>query len=186
MKAKCFLLLAGALFICSPSLFASSPSQKALWIEVIQKGNHKTIVAVTEEIARELLDSSNPKCQIAMDEGHGQITRAMLKAVLNGEQETLEVQDEHGGVLKLYMADLDAPSHKGGTGKLVLETFKSGSRTLRMVLPEVEIEANDEEDGDSIEMHLGWKGLLPFLARAGGAIYVNSGEDDTEVWVYLE
>lgn len=188
MKAKYVLLLAGLFFAGSTPLFASSSSQKALWIEVRDKENHRIIVAVTEAIARELLDSGGPKCRIAVDRGDGQITRAMLKAVLDGDQETIEASDGHNGVIKLYMADLDAPPRKGNTGKLVLETYKSGSRTLRMALPEIEIEANNEEDGgsDCIEMHLGWKGFLPFLAKEGGAIYVNSEEDDTEVWVYVE
>jgi hypothetical protein len=188
MRASLFLLLAGLLFSCTTTLFGSTSSRKALWIEVREKGDHKTTVAVTEEVARELLDSRHSNCRIRMDGDHGLITRAMLKAVLDGEQDILEARDEHGEMIKLYMADLDAPAHRGDSGKLILETFKSGSRTLRMVLPEVEIEASDGEDGgsESVELHLGWKGLLPFLAKEGGAIYVSSEEDDTEVWVYVQ
>ena len=37
-----------------------------------------------------------------------------------------------------------------------------------------------------IDMRLGWKGLLPFLAKEGGAIYINTAKDDTEVWLYVD
>ena len=52
----------------------------------------------------------------------------------------------------------------------------------------IEIEASDEENGGtgSIETSIGWKGLLPFLAKEGGAIYINTDKDETEVWLYVE
>ena len=31
-----------------------------------------------------------------------------------------------------------------------------------------------------------WRGLLPFLAKEGGAIYINTEKEETEVWLYLE
>jgi hypothetical protein len=31
-----------------------------------------------------------------------------------------------------------------------------------------------------------WRGLLPFLAKEGGAIYINTEKEETEVWLYVE
>jgi hypothetical protein len=66
--------------------------------------------------------------------------------------------------------------------------LKSGSRTFRIALPEIELETSDEEDGGtgSIETSIGWKALLPFLAKEGGAICINTDKDETEVWLYAE
>ena len=112
----------------------------------------------------------------------------MLRSVLDGREESVVAKDEDGSEAKLFMADLSVPERREGTAKLVLETFKSGSRTFRLALPEIEMEATDAENGGTgiIDMRLGWKGLLPFLAKEGGAIYINTAKDDTEVWLYVD
>lgn len=153
-----------------------------------EKEDHRTTIAISEPIARQLLDSDEAKVRFAKKGNHDLITREMLRSVLDGREESVEVRDENGSEVKLYMADLKVPGNKGGKGKLVLETYKSGSRTFRMALPEIEIEASDEEDGGTahIETSIGWKGLLPFLAKEGGVIYINTDKDETEVWLYVE
>ena len=188
MRARQFMPVAGLLFICSSVLPASLPREKALWIEVKEKGDHKTTIAMTELIARQLLESDETKVYLAKKGKNDLITREMLRLVLDGREESVEARGEDGSEAKLYMADLRVPGHKGGKGKLVLETYKSGSRTFRIALPEIEIEASAEENGGigSIEMSIGWKGLLPFLAKEGGAIYIDTGKDETEVWLYVE
>lgn len=188
MRVRQFMPVAGLLFICSSVLPASPPGEKALWIEVKEKGDHKTTIAMTELIARQLLEADETNVHFAKKGKKDLITREMLRSVLDGQEESVEARDEDGSQVKLFMADLRVPGHKGAKGKLVLETYKSGSRTFRIALPEIEIEASDEEDGGtgSIEMTIGWKGLLPFLAKEGGAIYIDSDKDDTEVWLYVE
>ena len=159
-----------------------------LWIEVKEKGDHKTTIAVTEPIARQLLESDETKVHLAKKGNKDLITREMLRLVLDGQEESVEARNEDGSEVKLFMADLKVPGHKGAKGKLVLETYKSGSRTFRIALPEIELEASDEEDGGTgrIETSIGWKALLPFLAKEGGAIYIDTYEDETEVWLYVE
>jgi len=188
MRARQFILVAGLLSICSSLLPASPPVEKALWIEVKQNGDRKSTIAMTESIARQLIESDEPEGRFAKNGEKDFITREMLKLVLDGREESVEARDEDGSEVKLYMADLRVPGHQGGNGRLILETYKSGSRTFRIALPEIDIEASDEENGGigSIEMCIGWKGLLPFLGKEGGAIYVVSDEDETEVWVYVE
>jgi hypothetical protein len=178
--------VAGLLFIWCSVLLASPPREKALWVQVKEKGDHKTTIAMTELIAWQLLASDETKVRLTKKGKKELITREMLRSVLDGQEESVEARDEDGSEAKLFMADLRVPDHKGGKGKLVLETYKSGSRTFRIALPEIEIEASDEEDGGSIEMSIGWKGLLPFLAKEGGAIYIDADKDETEVWLYVE
>jgi hypothetical protein len=188
MRARQFIPVAGLLIICSGILIASPPRDKALWIEVTEKGSHKATVAVTELIARQLLECDDPGCRFTKHGETDLITREMLRQVLDGDEKCVEARDEHGSEVKLYMADLDVPGRKGENGRLILETYKSGSRTFRMALPEFELQvSSDEADGSgSIELGIGWKGLLPLLAREGGALYISSDEDETEVWVYVE
>jgi hypothetical protein len=188
MRVRQFTAVAGLLFICSSALAASQLQDKALWIEVKEKGDHKTTIAVTELIARQIIESDETNVHFAKKGKQGLITREMLRSVLDGREESVEVRDEDGSEAKLFMADLKVPGNKGGMGKLVLETYKLGSRTFRIALPEIEMEASDEENGGtgSIEASIGWKGLLPFLAKEGGAIYIRTDKDETEVWLYVE
>ena len=188
MRARHFIPVAGLLFICSSVLRASSPADNALWIEVKEKGDHTTTIAMTEPIAWQLLESDEIKVHLTKGEKRDLITREMLKSVLDGQEESVVARDEDGTEAKLYMADLNVPGQKGGKEKLVFETYKSGSRTFRIALPEIELEASDEENGGIgyIETSIGWKSLLPFLAKEGGAIYIKTAKDETELWLYAE
>jgi len=188
MRARLFIPVVGLLFICAGVLAASPPHEKALWIEVSEKGCHKATVAVTEFAARQLLECEDLGYHFSKNGVNDLITQEMLRQVLDGDEECVEARDEDGSEVKLYMADLDVPGRHGENGKLILETYKSGSRTFRLALPEIEIEASNAEDegSGSIGLNIGWRGLLPFLAKEGGAIYLVSDEDQTEVWVYVE
>jgi hypothetical protein len=161
MSTRHFMAVAGLLFICSSVLLAALPREKALWIEVKERGGHRTTIAMTEPIARLLLESDETKVCPVKKGRQDLITREMLRSVLDGREESVEARDEDGSEAKLYMDDLKVPGTRGGNGKLVLETYKSGSRTFRLALPEIEIEASDEEDGGTanIETTIGWKGL---------------------------
>jgi hypothetical protein len=37
-----------------------------------------------------------------------------------------------------------------------------------------------------VKINFGWKALLPFLAKGGGAVFIKDQDDDTEVWIYVE
>jgi hypothetical protein len=188
MKARQFLLISAMLATCTNVLLASPHREKALWIEVKEHGECKTTIAVTEPIARALLESEQLACCLGKSSEECTITREMLRALLDGDQETTEIQNEDGSEVKLYMASLKVPGYGEENGKLILETYKEGARTLRISLPEIAIEAfNGKEcEEECIQVNVGWKGLLPFLAKQGGAIYVDSQEDETEVWVYVD
>jgi hypothetical protein len=175
------------LLFSSGVLFASTPrSEKALWIEINEKGGKRTIIAVTEGIARELLNSMHTKVNFSREESRDLITKEMVQSVLDGDQESVEARDENGSRATLYMKALDMPRRRDGSGRLVLETFKSGKKIFHFSLPEIEIESHDEESDDFVSVSLGWKCLLPFLAKAGGAIYVEADDDETEVWIYVD
>ena len=178
----------GLLLLCSGFLLASQPhSEKALWIEVKEKGNQQTTIAMTEGIARQLLESDETKVNFSEKGKRDLITREMLTAVLEGRQESAEVRDpEDGSEAKIYMKDLDVPGKGDGKNRLVLATYKSGRETFRIALPEIEMESHDERSNDFVKINFGWKGLLPFLAKEGGAVYIEDGKDDTEVWIYVE
>ncbi len=186
MSPRWFGVVAGLLLICSGVSQAFAHREKALWIDVKKHGHHETTIAVTEQIVRELLECD--EVHFAKKGGKDPITKEMLRAVLDGEQESIETQNEDGSELTLHMAHLEVPAREANQEKLVLEVRKAGSRTLRVTIPEIDVEAsNEEEDGvGSIETSIGWKWLLPFLAKEGGAIYVNSDEDETEIWMYVE
>ena len=48
------------------------------------------------------------------------------------------------------------------------------------------MEQADEKTDESVNVSFGWKALLPFLAKVGGAVYINDQQDNTEVWLYVE
>ncbi|HSQ75070.1 MAG TPA: hypothetical protein VLT13_05915 [Bacteroidota bacterium] len=188
MKTRRFVPVVALLFVCSLAFSASPMGETALWIEITEKGGHKTVIAMTEFIARLLLESEKPGHPFMRSGERELLTREKLEAVLDGDEESVEAVDEDGSAIRLYMEDLDIPGDGGKDGKLVIETYKSGSRTFRLALPEIELEVSEDEDEGigSLEMSFGWRGLIPYLKEEGGAIYVVADEGETEVWVYFE
>jgi len=176
--------------LCSGVLFASETrSEKALWIEAKERGEQKTTVAMTVGIARELLESKDAKVNFSQEGKKELITKDTLLAILDGRQESIELRDaEDGSEAKLYLKDLDIPGKESGKNRLVLQVYKSGVKTFGIALPEVEVEKRDDEsEGSNLEkISFGWKGLLPFLAKEGGAVYIQDQKDDTEIWIYVE
>ncbi len=130
MRVRQFTAVAGLLFICSTVLAASQPRDKALWIEVKEKGDHKTTIAVTELIARQIIESDETNVHFAKKGKQGLITREMLRSVLDGREESVEVRDEDGSEAKLFMADLKVPGNKGGEGE-------ARARDVQVGLPDV-------------------------------------------------
>lgn len=179
-------LLFSLLLLCSALCWASCRSEKALWIELRRDGVQTTTIAMTEGIARLLLD--NKKMNINFSEGEKArlVTRDMLRAVLDGSQAAMTSQDENGEEATVSMKSLSVPGTRDGNDRLVLETYKSGKQTFRISLPELEMERADEKTDESVKVNFGWKALLPFLAKVGGAVYINDHDDGTEVWLYVE
>ena len=171
---------------CLGAVSASCRTEKAMWIEVSEKGQRKVVIAITEAIVHALLDTRQVNVNFTDDEENSLVTRQMLSDVLEGREEYLTVKNKEGSEATIYLKTLAAPVDRNGGGTLILETYKGGSRTFRMALPELDMQATDDKGDESVELNLGWKPLLPFLARAGGAVYIHDLEDDSEVWVYVE
>ena len=178
----------GVLFLSTGVANAFPPPEKALWIEIRERGDRKSTIAVTEQVARHLLDSDDLRGHFSGKSGKDLITREMIMSVLEGREESAEARDDNGSEAKIYMKDLRVPGRGGARDKLILEIFKSGSRTFRIALPEIEIEASDRNDGDTgdIQTTFGWKALMPFLSKDGGGVYIKSEKDDSEIWIYTE
>ncbi len=189
MKACGRMLVPLAAFLVLPNgLSAMQPhAERGLWIELTEQGKKKTIIAMTEEIARALLESKEANVNFAGDDRKALITRAMLQCVLDGRQESVEARDpDDGSEAVICMRDLNVPGKGSAGDRLILATYKSGTETFRIALPEIEMESHDEDSNDFVKVNIGWKGLLPFLAKSGGAIYIDDESDDTEIWLYVD
>lgn len=173
------VLLIAAMF------WSSCRTEKALWIEVNERGGRKTI-AMTEAIARKLLEWGGSNLKLAGKDEEEVITKDMLRDVLDGRQQSITATDNRGSVLTLSMRPLRVPGERRGDNRLVLETYKDGKQTFRMALPEFTIQAGDDGGTISINADVDWKSWLPFLSKAGGAVFIKDEESDTEVWVYVE
>ncbi len=182
MKAHSATVL---LLICSGIIWTSCRSEKALWIEIRENGS-RTIIAMTEGIARQLLDMKEMDVNFSEGKKSQLVTRDMLQAVLDGRQSSMTSRNEDGDEAIVSLESLSVPGTRGGNDRLVLETYKSGKQTFRIALPELEMEQADEKGDESVKVNFGWKALLPFLAKVGGAVYISDQTDDTEVWVYIE
>jgi hypothetical protein len=180
-------ILGGILFCTGLLLASGGRSQKALWIELRDQGYRRTTIAFTEEIARALVETEEMNVNFHKEGKKDLITREMLRDVLDGTEESVTVRDpEDGSEAELFMKDLEYPAKAGSADHLVLETYKAGRKDLRIVLPELEISAAGENDGEFAQITLGWKGFLPFLTKEGGALYIYDHHDNTEVYVFVE
>ena len=160
---------------------------KAVWIEV-DKGDHgKTTIAVTEDVVRAFLKSDGD--DIHFNKGKGKkdlITRQMIQDLIDGNRESIEVQDdEDGETAHLYIADLEIPRHDKKVDHVVLETYKHGTRNFRISLGDLEIDNSDDGDDDGSFL-MNWRKCLPFLKNSGAALYINNEQEETTVWLYLD
>jgi hypothetical protein len=166
--------------------WVSCRAEKALWIELKENGERTTTIAMTEGIARQLLDAKEINVSFSEKGKSELITREMLQAVLDGRERSLTARDGHGSEATVSLRSLSIPGGRNGSNRLVLETYKSGKQTFRIALPELEIEQADDKGDEFVKINFGWKALLPFLAKVGGAVYINDQKDGTEVWIYVE
>jgi hypothetical protein len=171
--------------LCLAMLWSSCRTEKALWIEVKENGALKTI-AVTEGIARRLLDTKVLNVSFTKKKKDELVTREMLRAVLDGRERSITAHDENGSEVTVSLRSVRVPGESSGNNRLVLETYKSGKQTFRIALPEFKMELADEKSEASVHIDFDWKSWLPFLAKAGGGVYFNDHDDDTEVWLYVE
>jgi len=123
MRARyAHLAVIGVLFLNSRVLCAfPSTAGKALWIEIREKGDRVTTIAMTEAIARQLLVSNQKKVSFSDEGKKDLITKDMLRAVLDGREESVEARDENGSDARLYMKELSLPGNGSGKEKVVLE-----------------------------------------------------------------
>jgi hypothetical protein len=185
MKKSILVMLTLGLLLCSSALLLAASSGKALWIELKEKGDKKTLIAVTEPVARMALKDSNKDLHFTNHMKNDLITKEMVLAVLDGKEESLKVQDpEDGSEITMYMDDLDIPHEMKGDHRILVETYKHGKRTFRMSLGDIDIDQSD--DNGEAALNIGWKGLLPFLGKEGGAVYIKNDKEDTEVWIVAQ
>lgn len=170
---------------CSALLWPSCRTENALWIEVHEHGTRKTI-AMTEGIARQFLDALDRNVNFTRKNKPNLLTREMLYAVLEGRERSVTTRDDHGTEITASMKPLSIPGENRGNDRLVLHIYKSGEQTFQLTVPDLEIELADEENQISLRANVDWKPWLPFLAKAGGAVYIKDHEEETEVWVYVE
>jgi hypothetical protein len=163
-------------------------SEKALWVETKEYGKLKTSLVVTENIARMVLESKDTKVQFSGKEKKELITKKMLRAVLDGSEKSISAKDpDRDEEVTIYMKDLDVPGQESGKGSLVLQTYKAGKKTFSITLPDITVESKGDDESDDLITHsFGWKALLPFLAKSGGALYVKDENDDSELWIFVE
>jgi len=171
---------------CFAMVFAQCRAEKALWIEVKEDGKGTATIAMTEGIARKLLETKEMKVNFTGKGSHDLITRDMLRSVLYGDKRSVTAHDENGSEAIVSLKSLSIPGETSGNDRLVLETYKSGNRTFRMVLPELKFEQADDKGDEYVKVNFSWKALVPFLEEVGGAVYINDEDDDTEVWIYVE
>lgn len=172
------------LLICSAFLWSSCRTERALWIDVRESGG-RTTIAVTEGIARRLLDASEGKLSFTKKKNE-LLTRQMLRDVLDGRERAVTARDERGTEITVSTKPLSIPGQDRGKNRLVLDIYKSGEQTFHLTLPDLAIELGDEEKKISLHADVDWKSWLPFLAKAGGAVYIKNYDEDTELWVYVE
>ena len=163
-------------------------SEKALWIETKEDGKMKTTLAITENIARMVVESKDTKVNFSGKGKKDLITKKMVRALLDGDEESITAKDpDHDQDVTMYMKDLDVPGNESGNSRLVLETYKAGKKTFSIALPDIEVESKVDDDSDDlVTRSFGWKALLPFLAKSGGALYIKDYKDDSEVWLYVD
>ncbi len=163
-----------------------SHTEKALWIETREHGKLKSTMAVTEDIARHVVKSDDTEVNFG-DDDKDLITKEMVLDVLDGRERKVTAKDSNGDEeVTLFMKDLDVPGSVGDKDRLILATFKEGKKTFSMTLPDIEVESKEDNSNAMETYHIGWKALLPFVAKHGGALYTKDYKDDTEVWLYVE
>ena len=75
---------------------------------------------------------------------------------------------------------------KGDGATLVIEILEAGKRVTTIRLPSISVETVVEDEDAVIETSIGWRAFLPFLAERGGAVYISTEKDETEVWIYTK
>jgi hypothetical protein len=112
------------MLLCSGMLWVSCRAEKALWIEVKENGERTTTIALTEGIARQLLDTKEINVSFSEKGKSELVTREMLQAVLDGRERSMIARDGHGSEATVSLRSLRIPGGKTGSNRLVLENLQ--------------------------------------------------------------
>ena len=169
-----------------PSLAAQE--QEMLWLNVRSDKEPETTIAVSLAIARQFYADGEEHLTFSLKDRKERELEHIIQEVLQGDRDEGEVYDSEGNTrVRVWRGTATVP----GTGQkdgntLVVEIREKGEAVTTIRLPNITIETTSEEQGAVVETAVGWRTFLPFLAEHGGAVYIATEKDETEIWVYVQ
>jgi len=181
-------LLMCLLLLASPTLAAPADEQEMLWIDVTSATDPSTTIAISLNVARELYQSERQHLILGHKSHSEKELQQLIADVLDGDQEEGEVYDSEDSTrVRVWKGMAEVPtSGKGNGNTLVVEVRENGKVVTTIRLPNITVETSATDEDAVVETAIGWRTFLPFLAESGGAVYIATGKDDSEVWVYVE
>lgn len=175
-------LLAAALSY--PSL--ASQEQEMLWLNVQSDKEPETTIAVSLPIARQFYAKGEEHLGFSLKDGKERELEHLIQEVLEGDRDEGEVYDGDTRV-RVWKGTATIPGNGKKDGNtLVVEIREEGEAVTTIRLPNITIETTSQEHGAVVETSVGWRTFLPFLAEHGGAVYIATEKDETEIWVYVQ
>jgi hypothetical protein len=181
-------LLLASLVVAGISRAPAAEEQEMLWIGVTSDTEPGTTIAVTLSVARDLYESDQEHLVFGKKDRSARQIQDLIKDVLDGERDEGEVTDpDNHSRVRVWRGSATVPgSGKGNRSTLVVEIRERGKTVTTIRLPNITVETTSEGEDAVVETAIGWRTFLPFLAENGGAVYIATEKDDTEVWVYVE
>jgi len=181
-------MLLAILLVAGSTRAPAAQEQEMLWIGVTSDTEPGTTIAVTLSVARDLYESDREHLVIGKNDRSERKLRDLIKSVLDGERDEGEVTDpDNDSRVRVWRGYATVPgSGKGNNSTLVVEIRERGEPVTTIRLPNITVETTAEGEDAVVETAIGWRTFLPFLAEHGGAVYISTEKDATEVWVYVE
>jgi len=166
----------------------ATEEQEMLWINVQSEREPETTIAISLAVARELSLSGQDHLTMGRKNDAERELQHLLQEVLEGAKEEGEVYDREDNTrIRVWKASTTIPGGKKRDGNtLVVEVREKGERMTTIRLPNITVETTSETEDAVVETSIGWRAFLPFLAEHGGAVYIATDKDETEIWVYIQ
>jgi len=181
-------LIAMLLALVHPRPGLATAEQEMLWINVQSEREPETTIAVSLPVARELYTSGQDHLTMGRQNKAERELQHLLQEVLEGAKEEGEVYDREDSTrIRVWRASTTIPgSEKRDGNTLVIEIRERGEPMTTIRLPNITVETSSESEDAVVETSIGWRAFLPFLAEHGGALYIATDKDETEIWVYVQ